>query len=116
MASALVIFVGGAIGLVIIYFILVVRDKMKLRKLKKNYDEKKDLSKEGEEINKELRAGIRDAGNGREASDTGAAESSAARISESLREELLQKKSSVSSGKNSKSSRGFFARRRQRRG
>ena len=41
--------------LFLFYFILRFFDKLKLRKLKKNYDEEKDLSRKGEEFGRGLR-------------------------------------------------------------
>jgi len=40
------------------YYILVRKDKKKLKKLLENYDEKEDLSKQGEEHGRELRGEI----------------------------------------------------------
>jgi len=44
-----------AVVLCLLYFVFQFIDKIKLRKLKKNYDEEKDLSRKGEEFRRGIR-------------------------------------------------------------
>lgn len=98
------------IALMFWYFLLVLSNKRKLKKLRKRYDEKEDKSKQGEE--RSILVG-RTTGKKR---DTRFAERepSLERPSELERGGILPPTSSTSAGKNRKSPRGIFRKLRRR--
>lgn len=99
---------GLAISIIILmffYFFLVLKDKLKLRKLRKKYDEKKDKSRrENQELgDPKFRTG-----------SIAKAELNSAGLSKLERRELLQTAVPKSVRKNRKSSRGIFGKLRRR--
>jgi hypothetical protein len=101
------------LGLLIFYFLLLLLDKRKLKKLKKSYDEKNDYSKEGEKRRGDYVGGFQESGNGK--TDFGKREQSLEGSGESERRILLPTTTSSSDGKNSKSNRKNLLRRKLRR-
>lgn len=103
----LAIIIAAIFILALVFFLTVLFDAIKFRRLRKTYDAEKDLSKKGEELGSKPSdiAGI---------SGIGTAELDITGSSESAGSELLQEKSSDRTGKNRKGSRGFFKRRNRR--
>jgi len=94
------------------YYILVRKDKKKLKKLLENYDEKEDLSKQGEEHGRELRGEI--ATSGRKKPDSIVDDGLGEQHIVPLPPTSSIRKTSISKRKTSNSPRGILGKLRRR--